>query len=116
MRKLVVAVVAFAAILAAVQPAGADWRWRRARPHYGPPVWVYPPPPPVVIYAPAPQSPPPPPPMVVYAPLPPAAVTPVADQGRYCREYQGTVMVGNAMQPSYGTACMQSDGSWQIVQ
>lgn len=34
---------------------------------------------------------------------------------RYCREYNTTARVGDRYQPTYGTACMQPDGSWQIV-
>jgi hypothetical protein len=32
-----------------------------------------------------------------------------------CREYQSTVIVGNRKQQSYGTACLQPDGSWSLV-
>ncbi len=35
--------------------------------------------------------------------------------GRYCREYTATTVIGGNQQQSYGTACMQPDGSWQIV-
>jgi surface antigen len=35
--------------------------------------------------------------------------------GQYCREYQQTVTVGGERQDAYGTACRQSDGSWQVV-
>lgn len=35
--------------------------------------------------------------------------------GTYCREYQQTIEVGGETQQSYGTACRQPDGSWQIV-
>ena len=35
--------------------------------------------------------------------------------GRYCREYQTTVIVGGRRESAYGRACMQPDGSWQIV-
>jgi surface antigen len=34
--------------------------------------------------------------------------------GGYCREYQQTVTVGGEPQQSYGTACRQPDGSWQV--
>ncbi len=34
----------------------------------------------------------------------------------YCREYSQTVRIGNTSQESYGTACLQPDGSWKIVQ
>lgn len=36
-------------------------------------------------------------------------------QGRYCREYSGTADIGGKLQKTFGTACRQSDGSWQIV-
>ena len=39
-----------------------------------------------------------------------------ASSGRYCREYQAPVTVGSRRQESYGTACMQPDGSWQVIQ
>lgn len=32
-----------------------------------------------------------------------------------CREYQQTITVGGRTQQGFGTACQQSDGSWQIV-
>ena len=34
--------------------------------------------------------------------------------GRYCREYQQEITVGGQRHQSYGTACRQPDGSWQI--
>lgn len=37
-------------------------------------------------------------------------------QGRYCREYTTQSTVGGRAQSTYGTACRQPDGSWQIVQ
>lgn len=47
------------------------------------------------------------------------SVTPVRDgqstSGRYCREYQQTIVVGGKEQSAYGTACQQPDGSWEIV-
>ena len=46
------------------------------------------------------------------------AVVPVREtnlNGRYCREYQSYAMVGGQRSETYGTACMQPDGSWQIV-
>ncbi|MGE0754996.1 MAG: glycine zipper 2TM domain-containing protein [Alphaproteobacteria bacterium] len=36
-------------------------------------------------------------------------------QGRYCREYQAVSTVAGRQQQTYGTACMQPDGSWQVV-
>lgn len=35
--------------------------------------------------------------------------------GRVCREFHQTIYVGGRQQDGYGTACQQSDGSWQIV-
>lgn len=35
--------------------------------------------------------------------------------GAYCREYQTTVVVGGRERSAYGTACLQPDGSWAIV-
>jgi hypothetical protein len=35
--------------------------------------------------------------------------------GRYCREYQQTVTVGNRQEQAYGTACLRPDGAWQMV-
>jgi len=46
-------------------------------------------------------------------------VTPVrtyqSASGQYCREFEQTVTIGGKPQKSYGTACRQPDGSWQIV-
>ncbi|WP_281299724.1 MULTISPECIES: RT0821/Lpp0805 family surface protein [unclassified Iodidimonas] len=38
------------------------------------------------------------------------------EEGRYCREYTQSIMVGGEPQTGYGTACRQPDGSWEIVQ
>lgn len=37
-----------------------------------------------------------------------------ADSGQYCREYQQTVFIGGRQEQTYGTACRQPDGTWQI--
>ncbi len=34
--------------------------------------------------------------------------------GRYCREYQESAIIGGRPQQVYGTACRQPDGAWQI--
>ncbi|MDP2699106.1 RT0821/Lpp0805 family surface protein [Thalassospira sp.] len=34
---------------------------------------------------------------------------------RYCREYTATATIAGTPQQTYGTACQQPDGSWQIV-
>lgn len=36
-------------------------------------------------------------------------------EGRYCREYQQTVIIGGEEHQAYGTACRQPDGTWKIV-
>ncbi len=79
--------------------------------YYAPPVVMYAPPP-VVVYD--------PPPAVVYAPPPSLRADPAgplyrSGDGRQCREYQSTVMIGGRPQPTYGTACLEGDGTWRIV-
>jgi hypothetical protein len=77
-----------------------------------PPVYYYPPPP--AYYAPPPPAYYAPPPVVYQQPqtLPGGRLQ--AAQS-YCREYQSTSVVNNQQVQSYGTACLQPDGSWQIV-
>lgn len=48
------------------------------------------------------------------APPPPTYVDPQA--GTYCREYSQEIRIDGRLQESYGTACLQPDGSWRIVQ
>jgi hypothetical protein len=38
-----------------------------------------------------------------------------SSDGQYCREFLQTVTVGGRSEQAYGTACMQPDGSWRIV-
>ncbi len=35
--------------------------------------------------------------------------------GRYCREFQGSVNIGGKTEQAYGKDCLHPDGSWQIV-
>lgn len=35
--------------------------------------------------------------------------------GRQCREFQQDVTIGGDKTEAYGTACMQPDGSWEVV-
>ena len=35
--------------------------------------------------------------------------------GRYCREFSQTIYVEGRQQTGYGTACQNSDGTWQIA-
>jgi hypothetical protein len=138
MNRFLAAVILVALGVGAAGPAMADYYGRgyrgdgwhhgyygyHERVYIGPPVIYEPAPPPMVIY----QSPPP---VVVYPAPPPVYAAPVVNQpvdatatsptfrdnsGRYCREFQSKVVVGGALRDSYGTACQQPDGSWQIVQ
>jgi surface antigen len=34
--------------------------------------------------------------------------------GQYCRRYEQTINIGGEPHQTYGTACRQADGSWQI--
>jgi len=38
-----------------------------------------------------------------------------ANDGRYCREYTAEAVVGGRVQNTYGMACRQPDGSWQLM-
>ncbi len=38
-----------------------------------------------------------------------------SSNGQYCREYQAHATIGGRTQDTYGTACMQPDGSWQVI-
>jgi len=46
-------------------------------------------------------------------------VTPIREgassSGRYCREFQHEVTIGGKREQAYGTACRQSDGSWEVI-
>ncbi len=54
----------------------------------------------------APPAPPPPPPAPIYMD---------DSSGSYCREFSQQVRIGDQVQESYGTACLQPDGTWHIV-
>ncbi|MDB2683032.1 RT0821/Lpp0805 family surface protein [Alphaproteobacteria bacterium] len=38
-----------------------------------------------------------------------------SSSGRYCREYEQTIVVDGQQQTAVGQACQNSDGTWQIV-
>lgn len=45
-------------------------------------------------------------------------ITPTRDyrtDGRYCREYQAVATVGGHIRETYGTACRQPDGQWEVI-
>lgn len=35
--------------------------------------------------------------------------------GRYCREFRQQVVIGGKTEEAYGTACLQPDGSWEVL-
>lgn len=47
--------------------------------------------------------------------LMPFAFAEDAEAREYCREYTKTIRVNGHKESGYGTACMQPDGSWMIV-
>ena len=62
------------------------------------------------VYIAQPELQPPPPP-----PAPPETYVD-NDSGSYCREYSQAIRVNGQPQEAYGTACLQPDGSWRVVQ
>jgi hypothetical protein len=70
---------------------------------------------PTVVYQPAPQ-------VTYVAPSSSSSVsasqtseTYTDDQGRTCREYRSSSTINGQVQSTYGTACLQPDGSWRVV-
>lgn len=41
--------------------------------------------------------------------------TGTSSSGRHCREFQHNVTIGGRTEQAWGTACMNPDGSWEIV-
>jgi hypothetical protein len=86
--------------------------------YYAPPVYYAPPPtyyvPPA---APAAYAPPPPPPSYSdpQAGVAPPAASPSASNGQQCRQYSTTTVIDGTPQEAVGTACLQPDGTWRIV-
>lgn len=85
---------------------GSGFSFSIGGPLYGPAPYPYARPP--VIYT-------TPPPVIVQQPIMVNGPEVASDDGRYCREYQSKVTVGGRVEHSYGTACQQPDGSWEIV-
>lgn len=73
--------------------------------YYAPPAAYGPPP---VAYA--------PPPGVVYPASPPPQTNLGAEVSQNCREYTAPANVGGRTVQTYGTACLQPDGTWRIVE
>ena len=38
-----------------------------------------------------------------------------ANTGLQCREFRQTITIGGRTENAYGTACLQPDGAWRIV-
>jgi hypothetical protein len=89
--------------------------------YYPPPYYYYPPPvvyaPPPVVYAPppAPAAAVAPPPAEPTTAVNPASAPYTAPNGQTCRQYQSTAVINGVQTPTQGTACLQPDGSWRIV-
>jgi hypothetical protein len=45
----------------------------------------------------------------------PSSPTYYNSYGQMCREYQSSAWVGGMQRQTYGTACLQPDGSWRIA-
>jgi hypothetical protein len=73
-----------------------------SQPYYAQPYYAQP-------YYPAAYQPP-----VNAAPIQYTTPAQLDDSGQYCREYTRDVIVGGRVQSSYGTACLQPDGDWEI--
>jgi hypothetical protein len=97
------AVVLFGGLATAPAEARAFVSVGVGLPFFAPPPVVYAPPP--VVYA----APP-----VVYAPAAPVAYAP-APAAQTCHPFQSTIQVNGQTQPSYGTVCLQPDGTWRVV-
>lgn len=110
-------VAAAAILLSSGLPSAAEAGWHRGHHHHhgggyfgmtflSPPEPIYYPQP-VVYYEPPPALP-------NYDNSAQWGRTVNDNTGRYCREYTSTTSIGGRPASSYGTACMQPDGSWEI--
>ncbi len=85
--------------------------------YYAPAYYPYPAyyaPPPTVVYAPQPA------PVVYSQPAPPMSANQTSptytdSNGQTCREYQSTALIDGHHQSTYGTACLQPDGTWRVM-
>jgi hypothetical protein len=130
MRRSLAAIAIVGSMVAAATIAASPNAEARVFVGVGVGVPVYYPPPPVYYYPPPPQvyyAPPP----VVYTPAPPPVytgplyaapqqglgptVTPPPPQTGNCRQFQGDATIDGRNQPFHGTACLQPDGKWHIV-
>ena len=55
-------------------------------------------------------------PVALYPPMPyPSYITGPDAAGGSCYQFQTSIMIDNQLQPAWGIACRQPDGSWRIV-
>jgi surface antigen len=54
-------------------------------------------------------------PNYVALPTPPPPIYVDDDTGNYCREFSQTVRMNGHVGESYGTVCLQPDGSWRVA-
>jgi hypothetical protein len=116
-RLAALSVIALAAPAAALAPSPASARvilgFGLGFPLFAP---AYPPPAPVYYPPPTYYVPPPPPPAAYYPP--PAAVAPApvpAPSSAQCRPYSATAIIDGQAREATGTACLEPDGTWHIV-
>ena len=95
--------IVFATIAVLAFPAAAHADWYYPHSHFA---YFYPQPRPVY-YIEQPQS--------IYVNQPVYYAQPPIAQNTYCREFTRTILIGNRWQQGYGNACLQPDGSWQLV-
>ncbi len=108
-RLAALSVIALAVSAAALAPSSASARiilgfglgFPLFAPAYPPPAYYVPPPP-----APAAYDPPP------AAPAPAPAPAPSSAQ---CRPYSATAIIDGQAREATGTACLEPDGAWHIV-
>lgn len=105
-RGIIISVLAITSIASTVPAQARGFVALGVGVPVGGPAYYYPPPP-VYYY--------PPPPAYYPAPVAAAPASAVAPQQQPCREYQSTAVIDGRAQPTYGTACLQPDGSWRIV-
>ncbi len=117
LRMAAVAILAIGLIGAAATPASAD-RWHHGGYRHGghssfflglnlgPPAYYYPPPRRYYYYVPPP---------VYYVPPPPVVYAPPMATGPACRTFSGDATIDASGAPFYGTACLEADGRWHIV-
>ena len=52
---------------------------------------------------------------VYQAPVYPAPAYGPGPAPSYCREFRTTININGTIQPAWGTACLQPDGTWRFI-